>query len=101
MDAPGEAVLDIASTRGNAQILIGNVILHPGVGIDLQFDGLDGRTQPGIVLPGISVIGIVLGVVDVFFGAVDAQAFLGDFEFSGGVAKTQKGQDPDEDADGG
>ena len=44
MDTPGEAVLDVAGTRGYSQVLVGYVILHTRVQIDLQFDRLDRRT---------------------------------------------------------
>jgi hypothetical protein len=36
-----------------------------------------------VVLPGVDVVGVVFGVVDVFFGAVTSKPFACDLEFAG------------------
>jgi hypothetical protein len=36
-----------------------------------------------MVLPGIDVVGVVFGVVDVFLGTIAAEPFTGDLELAG------------------
>ena len=91
------AVSDVARAGCPSTTVIGDVILHAGARIDQELLFLDGPSETRIVLPGILVVGIVLGVVNVLLGAVDTESLLGDLEFSGGVAKGQEAQNPNLD----
>ena len=91
----------MASRSGNSNLLARNIVFHATALIDCQFDALiDGATEAAVVLGSIKVIGVVLWVVDVVFGAVAAKAFSGDFELAGAVAESHETEDPEENADG-
>jgi hypothetical protein len=85
----------------DARLLVGNVVLQAGAGINGQLHALiDRAPEPAVVLCGVEVVGIVLGVVDVVLGAVAAQAVCGDLELARAIAKGHEAQDPEKDADG-
>ena len=94
MDAASETEAQIAGARGPATSLVGDVVFHACVGIDLELARVDGAAQSLVILTGILTIGIAKGIVDVLLRSVDAEALLGDLKFLRGITIGQKGQDP-------
>lgn len=102
----------------NARVLVGNVVLQAGALINGEFDTLiDWTTKTLVILAGIQVIGVVLGVIDVLFGAslwvsvcrkagkglnvpVAAKTLLGDFKLAGAVTEGHETEDPEQEPDG-
>jgi hypothetical protein len=62
VDAASQTVLNIGSASRPITSLIGNVILHTGIRVDIELDLADRGSQTLVVLAGIFVIGVVLGV---------------------------------------
>ena len=59
------------------------------------------RANSGRVeLCGIDIVGVVLGVVDMLFGAVCPEPFCSDFKFGSSIAERHERQDPDQDTNG-
>lgn len=95
VDASGKAVPEVAGAGCPLPRLVGNVALHAGPRINLGFYGIDWTPQKRIKLAGVEAVGVALGVVDVLFGPVAAEALLGDFKLLGGIPKGHEGEDPD------
>jgi hypothetical protein len=85
VDGSRETVLDVSSARCPAAGLICKVVFKASLWIDGAFNGLDGRSEARIILLG--VVWISHGVVEVFFGAIAAQALLSDFELAGCISE--------------
>ncbi|KIH89564.1 hypothetical protein SPBR_06515 [Sporothrix brasiliensis 5110] len=101
IDALAKELTDVVGAGHDASTLVGNVVLHARVGVDGELDALvHGAAEARVVAAGVEVVGIVLGVVDVVFGAVGAQALGGDLEFAGAIAKRQEAQDAEQQANG-
>lgn len=94
MDTSCYAVSDVARAGCPSTTVIGNIVLHACARIDQELLFLDRPSETRIVLPGVLVVGIVLWVVNVLLGAVDAESLLGDLEFSGGITEGQEAQNP-------
>jgi hypothetical protein len=100
-DALAKEPAHVQSGGHDARLLVGNVVLQAGAGINGQLHALvDRAPKSAVVLCSVEVVGIVLGVVDVVLGAVAAQAVCGDLELARAIAKGHEAQDPEEDADG-
>lgn len=89
------AELYIASTSSPPTLLVGNVVLHACVHVDLEFDLLHRTSEAWIELSGIIIIGVVFGIVDVLFRSVDTKTFFSNLEFLGSIAKREEAQNPD------
>ena len=95
MDTPGETVFDVSSTGSYANPFVGNIVFHARVGVNLQLNWLHRRPQSLIIHSRVNVVCIVFRVVDMVSLAYSSlKSFLGDFEFSRGVPKCHKGEDP-------
>lgn len=80
--------------------LVGNVVLHSSLPVDRELDALIyGTAQSSVVLAGILVISIVLGIVDMIFRSVAAEALGGDLELLRTIAKTQEAKNAKEKSD--
>lgn len=99
VDGAIEGMLDVAGGGGPSARLVRNVILHAGGGVDGKLGGVDGRTKTGVVDAGIEVIGVIFGVVDVFFGAVDTEPLGSDLKLSRSISESHERENPDQDAD--
>jgi hypothetical protein len=75
MNTSGETKFDVARTR-SPTTFSSNVILHAGLGINFQLDGLNRTTETKIILPCILIISIILWVVDMLLGPIDSKAFF-------------------------
>ena len=97
----GEKPPDVLGRRHDSSLLIGNVVLHAGSRINSQLDFLVyGPSQAAVVLSGILVISVILGIVNVVFRTVAAQAGGRDLEFARAVAKRQEAEHAEKEADG-
>ena len=100
-DASRDQVPDQACRGLDASTLVSNVILHSRLTIDAKLDLLvHGSTQRPMVLASIHVIGVVLGVVNMFLGAVAAKSLSSNFKFFGAKAKSHETEDTEEESDG-
>lgn len=85
----------------DADPLVGNVVLHAGLGVDGELLPLvDGSTEAPVVAAGILIVGIVLGVVNVLLGPVAAEPVVGDLELAGTVAEGHESEDAEEQTNG-
>lgn len=100
MNGSLEAVANVAGRGSPTSALVGNVILHTRLGIDSEFLWLDRTAKALIELSSILIVGIVLWVVNVLLGTVDAETLISNFKFTGSIAKAHEGENPDQDADG-
>jgi hypothetical protein len=55
--------------------------------VNSQFGLTDGTSKARVKLPGIHIVGIILGIVDMFFGTVDTKALSSNFKLASGIAK--------------
>lgn len=100
LDAAAEEVSDVLGRGHDASTLVRNVVLHTGLLIDAKLNALiNGATKSAIVLAGILVIGVVLRVVNVVFGAVAAKPISSDLELLGAVAESKEAKDTEEQTD--
>ena len=62
VDTAGQAVFDVRRTGGPVAALVGDVVFHAGVGVDIQFDLADGAAQSLVEHASVLVVGVVFGV---------------------------------------
>lgn len=91
VDAPSKRVFDITRASSPTTLLVRNVILQAGVGVDGELYLVNRASQPLVKLAGVGIIGVILGIVDVLFRSVDTKPITSDLEFLGGVAKAHEG----------
>ncbi len=94
VDGPREAMTQISSARCPAAVLVGDVVLHTGTGIDFEFTRVDRTSQSLVVFTSIFVIGIAKRVIDVFLGPVDTQPLRSDLELLSRITVGQEGEHP-------
>jgi hypothetical protein len=97
MDTSGEAKFDVAGTGCPPATLIGDVILHSGIAVNLKLNGLYQTSKTRIILSSIFVVGIVLRIINVLLWPVYTKSLLRDFKFSCSIAKREEAQNPDLD----
>jgi hypothetical protein len=90
VDTSGEGELDISSTCCPAAILIGNVVLHSSIAIDLELNGLNRTSKTRIILPSIVVVSITLGIINMLFWSIDAKSLVCDLELFCSIAKREE-----------
>lgn len=101
LNAAGEEVPHMLGRSHDVGSLVGNVVLHARLGVDGELRSLvNGAAKAPVVLAGIDIVGVVLGVINVVFGTIAAEALGGDFEFAGAVAKGQEAEDAEQETDG-
>jgi len=62
VDAALEAVFDECSTGGPITLSVGNVVLHTGLHVNLEFNVSDWTTKASIKLSGVFIVIVVFGV---------------------------------------
>lgn len=62
MNAASKTVLDIRGTRRPISSLVGNIVLHTSIGINVELNGTNGASQALVEFAGIVVIRIVFRV---------------------------------------
>jgi hypothetical protein len=67
-----KGITNVSSTRYPSTLFICNIILHPGSSINLEFARINRATKTFIILSCIDIIGIILWIIDMFLGSVDA-----------------------------
>lgn len=104
VDAAFKAVLDIRSTCSPVAARVGDVVLHPGFGVDLELNWAYRSSQSGIDLTGIFIIIVIFGTVrkvnyrshpvemaneliDVLLRSVYTKSFCRDLELCGGISE--------------
>lgn len=101
LDTVGKELSDMLGRGHNVTRLKGNVLFHAGALVNGKLSFLvDGATEAVVVLAGVDIVGVILGVVNVVFGAVAADSIGSDFEFSGAVSKSHETKDAEEQTDG-
>lgn len=101
LNALGEKPSDMQSARHDVSTFVRNVVLHAGLFVNGELNSLiDGATEATVVLPGIDVVGIVLGVVDVILRAVGPQTVSRDLELAAAIAEGEEAENAEEEADG-
>lgn len=65
VDAARQAVLDVGGACIPVATLVGDVVLHPGMWVDIELNLAHGRTEALVILASIHVIGVVFGVARV------------------------------------
>ena len=95
VDAASEAEAKIAGACSPVAALIGDVVLHAGIGIDLELARVHGASEPLVILSGILIVGIAKRVVDVLFGTVDSEALFGDLKFLCRITVGKEREHPD------
>ena len=107
VDAAFEAVLDESGTGGPISFAVCDVVLHAGVGINLEFDRSHGSSEPGVKRASILILVVVfwvainsqcmikripkINLLDVLFRSIDTQSLTCHFELCSSVAKVQEG----------
>lgn len=97
LDALNHVASDVSRRSVPATILVGDVVLHAGLAVELQLLRVDGRAQVRVNLTRILVVIVVLGVVDVFNGQVNTQSLLGHLELFGSISVGQEAESHDLD----
>ena len=97
MDTSGEAKFDVAGAGCPPATLIGDVILHSGIVVNLKLNGLYQTSKTRIILSSIFVVGIVLWIINVLLWPVYTKSLLCDFKFFCSIAKREETQNPDLD----
>lgn len=120
VDAPGQALFNIHGAGIPVAPFVGDVVLHAGLRVDVQLDLADGRTEPGVMLASVFIVGVVLGVtgggggggsarwvilyaknsLDMLLRAINAQPLGCNLEFLGCKAKSQERENPNQHANG-
>lgn len=100
-DGATEKLAEKLGRGHDADSLVGNVVLHTGLGVDGELLPLvDGSTETPVVAAGILVVGVVFGVVNVLLGSVTAEPVVGDLELARTVAEGHKAEDAEEETNG-
>ncbi len=100
LDAAGEELANMLRRGHDVIRFRSNIFLHAIALVDGEFGILvDRASEALVVLPGVDVVGVVLGVVNVVFGTVAADSIGGDFEFAGAVAKGHEAKNAEEQTD--
>lgn len=101
LDAAREEIPYVLGRCHNTGAIICDVVLHTRLGIDRELAVLiDRATEATVILLGVLVIGIVLGVVNVVFGSVAAQAVSSDLKFARAITESQETENAKEKANG-
>lgn len=90
VNAAGKAETEVPGTGSPTAVFVCDVVLHAGSRVDLQLPRINRASESLVVSAGILSIGIAPRIVNMFFGSIDAESLLGDFEFLGGIAVRQK-----------
>jgi len=100
LNALAKEIADVLGRSHDANVLIGDIVLHTRLLVDGELNTLVNRaTESTVVLSSILVVGIVLGVVDVVLGTVAAKAISCDLELAGAIAKSHEAQDAEQQPD--
>ena len=79
--------------------LIRNVIFHAGLGINLEFSGVNRTTESPVVSTRILALSVALGVVNMLLSTVDAKSVTGDLKLLSTIAKLSESHNPKHNAD--
>ena len=62
LDALEHVATNAGSRRVPMAALVSNVVLHPGLRVDLQLGGIDRSAQSRVDLPGVFVVVVAFGI---------------------------------------
>jgi len=100
VDATSKTPFDKARRGRPAAGLVGDVILHASLRINLEFGRRHWSTKTRVVLSGILIVGIVFRVIDVFLGTIASETLFSDLELGSSISEAHECQDPDKDTNG-
>lgn len=86
VDTAQEGATDKSLGSVPVATLVGNVVLHTRLGVNLELARVDGATEARVDFTGVLAIGVALGVVNVLGGEVAAETLFGNFKLASDVA---------------
>lgn len=100
-DTAGKEIPNKSGRGSDTGTLVGDVVLHTGLRVDGELETFVYRATKGsVVVAGIHVVGIVFGVINMFFGAVATEAVGSNFKLLGSETEGHETEDAEEKSDG-
>ena len=99
-DTAGKEIPNKTGRGSDTDALVSDVVLHTSVWVDGELDSLVYRaTKSSVIVTSVHIVGIIFGVINMFFGAIATEAVGSNFKLLGSEAEGHEAEDAEEKSD--